>query len=128
MKTIKLPYKANNEFKNLILRLMNQCATVKHFAYNRCWEGLSEKDIRHLTINNIDLLDSWYINCLIKSAMGLYKKDSQKDKPTKTVFGGKKNFNLFAQGKISKEEFKYNRLESLISYGEACKKGNRKLY
>ena len=47
-------------------------------------------------------------------------------KPLKLVFGGKENYRLRQEGKITKEEFKQNRLSPLSSIGESLPKGNRK--
>ena len=47
-------------------------------------------------------------------------------KPLKLIFGGKENYRLRQEGKITKEEFKQNRLSSLYSIGESLPKGNRK--
>ena len=47
-------------------------------------------------------------------------------KPLKLIFGGKENYRLRQEGKITKEEFKLNRLSPLYSIGESQFKGNRK--
>ena len=47
-------------------------------------------------------------------------------KPLKLVFGGKENYRLRQENKITKEEFKQNRLSPLYSIGESQFKGNRK--
>ena len=47
-------------------------------------------------------------------------------KPLKLIFGGKENYRLRQDGKITKEEFKQNRLSPLSSIGESQFKGNRK--
>ena len=44
----------------------------------------------------------------------------------KLVFGGKENYRLKQEGKITKEQFKQNRLNPLSSIGESQHKGNRK--
>ena len=44
----------------------------------------------------------------------------------KLIFGGKENYRLRQEGKITKEEFKQNRLSPLSSIGESQFKGNRK--
>ena len=46
--------------------------------------------------------------------------------PLKLIFGGKENYRLKQEGKISKEEFKQNRLNPILSIGESQFKGNRK--
>ena len=47
-------------------------------------------------------------------------------KPLKLIFGGKENYRLRQENKITKEEFKQNRLSPLSSIGESQHKGNRK--
>lgn len=47
-------------------------------------------------------------------------------KPLKLIFGGKENYRLKQENKISKEQFKQNRLSPLSSIGERQFKGNRK--
>ena len=44
----------------------------------------------------------------------------------KLIFGGKENYRLKREGKISKKEFKQNRLNPISSIGESQFKGNRK--
>ena len=44
----------------------------------------------------------------------------------KLIFGGKENYRLKQENKISKEEFKQNRLSPISSIGESQFKGNRK--
>ena len=44
----------------------------------------------------------------------------------KLIFGGKENYRLRQENKISKEQFKQNRLSPLSSIGETLAKGNRK--
>ena len=47
-------------------------------------------------------------------------------KSLKLIFGGKENYRLKQENKISKEQFKQNRLSPLSSIGESLAKGNRK--
>ena len=47
-------------------------------------------------------------------------------KPLKLIFGGKENYRLRQEGKITKDVFKQNRLSPLSSIGESQFKGNRK--
>ena len=47
-------------------------------------------------------------------------------KPLKLIFGWKENYRLRQERKITKEEFKQNRLSPLSSIGESQFKGNRK--
>ena len=82
--------------------------------YNRVKESKSEKVCRELSknLNNINLLDSYMIQCSIKDAIQLSTND-------KVIFGGKKNYFDRMNNKISKEEFRNNRLSPLYIMGEA---------
>ena len=64
MKTIKLPYKTNEDLTSIL----KQYSSVVRYSYNRFLDGKTEKDIRELTksLNNIDLLNSWLVQCGIK--------------------------------------------------------------
>ena len=102
---------------------MKQYSSCQHYVYNRIQEGLSQKQIKQniKSLNNINLLDSWFIQC---SFYDIPNKD-------KVIFGGKKNFFQRIKGKISKEEYKLKRLSSLYSIGEIVNKSvkaNRKFH
>ena len=64
MKTIKLPYKTTEDLTSIL----KQYSNVVRYSYNRFLEGKTEKDIRELSksLNSIDLLNSWLIQCGIK--------------------------------------------------------------
>lgn len=122
MQTIKIKYNTNNEAE--IHKYLQQYSNCLHYMYNRINEGISEKDCRQLSkkLKNIELLDAYMIQCAIKEAvqLNLTKKD-------KVIFGGKNNFIKRCKNKISKDEFKQNRLSPLYVIGEATHyHGNRK--
>lgn len=125
MKTIKLPYKADS--KELIDKIQRQATSMFNLAYNRLHEGRSEKEIRFLSksYNNIELLDSWLIQCSIRKAKALYEKDNEKNQ--KSIFGGKYNFRQRSYNLLTKEQYKEKRLHPICSQGEKLQKGNRKL-
>lgn len=85
MKTIKLPYKCDEDLTSII----KQYSNVVRYSYNHFLEGKTEKDIRLLSksLNNIDLLNSWIIQCGIKNAKALHTRFNDK----KIIFGGKQN-------------------------------------
>ena len=115
MQTIKLKYEVEKlEDKDLILQYLKQYSNCLHFMYNRVKEEKSEKECRELSksLNHIELLDSYLIQCSIKDAIQLPTKD-------KVIFGGKKNYFDRMNNKISKEEFRNNRLSPLYIIGEA---------
>ena len=119
MKTIKLPYKTTENLEPIL----RQYSSVVRYAYNRFHEGMEEKEVIHSvkTMNHIDLLQYRLIVCGVKDGEYIQKKNGDK----KVIFGGKKNFYDRTKGKISKEEYRYNRLMPLCSQGDVVGKGNK---
>ena len=123
MQVLKIKYQTDNESLDIIQDYMKQYSSVQHFVYNRIHEGKLQKDIKQQIklLNNIDLLDSWFIQC---SFYDIPKVD-------KVIFGGKKNYFQRLKNNISKEEFKSKRLSPIYSIGEIVNKsvkGNRKFH
>ncbi len=118
MKTIKLPY--SGEDLSVILK---QYSNVVRYSYNRFLEGKSEKDIRLLTksLNNINLLNSWLIQCGIMDAKALCKRFGDE----KVIFGSKYNLISRLKSKITKEEYQLKRLCPINIQGEMLQQGNR---
>ena len=124
MQSIKLKYFVSDSDLSIIDKARTQYSNMLHYAYNRCKEGLCQKDIESkiLTLNNIDLVkNSFDIRSCVMHAKSIYK--TNKDK--KVIFGGKKTFLDRAKGLISKEEYKENR-KIYYSVGEANQKGCRR--
>lgn len=65
MQTLKLRYKTSEDNTIVILNYMRQYSSVLHYVYNRIKEGKSQKEIKGLvkSLNNIEMLDSWFIQC-----------------------------------------------------------------
>ena len=122
MVTLKIKYTTTEDGLNLIKEYRKQYSSVLHFAYNRRYEGVSEKDIEHKisSLNNIPLIKSYIGRCAVKHATQLIKTDDRK-----RIFGGKKNFIARCKGKITKDEFLKKRLSNLYIIGEANYHGNR---
>ena len=123
MQVLKIKYKTDDKSLDIIQNYMRQYSSVQHFVYNRINEGKTQKDIKQQikTLNNINLLDSWFIQC---SFYDISKVD-------KVIFGGKKNYFQRLKNNISKEEFKLKRLSPIYSIGEVVNKsvkGNRKFH
>ena len=123
MQVLKIKYKTDKESLDMIQDYMRQYSSVQHFVYNRIQEGKSQKDIKQQIklLNNIDLLDSWFVQC---SFYDIPKVD-------KVIFGGKKNYFQRLKNNISKEQFKQKRLSPIYSLGEVVNKsvkGNRKFH
>ena len=148
MKTIVLPIYTSEDNKKKIVLCQKQFSNIVHYSYNRLIDNnLTTKEIEHSisSLNNIDLMDSWFIRCarvksesILESVKALNKiternnerkKDEDKIKlinPKKVIFGTKYNFYQRLTGKISKEEYQENRLLFINVQGEANQKGNRK--
>ena len=102
---------------------MQQYTSVNHYVYNRIQDGLSQKQIKQQikSLNNIEFLDSWFIQC---SFYDIPQK-------SKVIFGGKKNYFDRLKGLITNEEYKEKRLKPLYSIGEVVNKSvkaNRKFH
>ena len=120
--TLKIKYSTDEQSKTRILEYIKNYNNVLHFTYNRLHENkdLKTKEITVLqkTMNNI-FIDSHFKNSAIFDSKTLPHND-------KVIFGGKKLFIDRCQNKISKEEFRLNKLRPLYSVGESSRKGNRK--
>ena len=125
MKTLKIPYTTSDQDSLVVKKYRKQQSNIIRYAYNRLTENKSEKEIRLFckNLNNIDLLNSWLIQSGIKKAEEIYKRNKNSD--SKVIFGGKQNLINRINNKISKEEYKNNRLLPLNSVGESLMKGNR---
>ena len=123
MQVLKIKYQTDDQSLDIIQDYMSQYSSVQHFVYNRIQEGKSQKDIKQQIkqLNNVNLLDSWFIQC---SFYDIPKKQ-------KVIFGGKKNYFQRLKNNISKEQFKQKCLSSIYSIGEVVNKsvkGNRKFH
>ena len=123
MITLKIKYTTTEDGLNLIKEYRKQYSSVLHYAYNRRYESVSEKEIEHQisSLNNIPLIKSYLKRCAVKNATQLIKDEGEKQ----LIFGGKKNFIERCKGKITKDAFLNKRLSKLFIIGEANQHGNR---
>ena len=123
MITLKIKYTTAEDGLNLIREYRKQYSSVLHYAYNRRYDGVSEKDTEHQlsSLNNIPLIKSYLKRCAVKNATQLIKENSKKQ----LIFGGKKNFIDRCKNKITKDEFLNKRLSKLYIIGEVNYHGNR---
>ena len=124
MITIKLPYNSNNELQEYLYSVRKQYSSVVRYSYNRFKENkLKQIDIEHSIkkLNNINLLNSWYIRCVLSDG----KNINNQNKDKKIIFGNKYNFIKRLKNKISKEEYQEKRLMNLNIQGEFNSLGNR---
>ena len=123
MITLKIKYTTSEDSLNLIKEYRKQYSSVLHYAYNRRYEGVSEKNIEHQIslLNNISLIKSYLKRCAVKNATQLIKDRNKKQQ----IFGGRKNFIDRCKCKITKDEFLNKRLSKLFIIGEANQHGNR---
>ena len=115
MITLKLKYNCENSCdQDLILEYMKQYTHVFRVAYNKLYNQEKVKQTDLLKLNNIDLLDSWWVTSAMTNAKMLYNRF----KSQKVIFGGKQNFLKRCKQQIDKETFNLNRLSNLSSNGE----------
>lgn len=128
MQTIKIKYSISSQEDQLLLNnYIRQYNNVYRVAFNRYQNELSNQLTKFPRLNNINLLDTWFIQSAIFEAKSLYSLTNK----NKVIFGGKKNFFNRLKGLITKEQYKQNRLSPLTSYGEKASgtksvHGNRK--
>ena len=116
MITLKLKYKSDSV--DLIYQYIKQYNHVYRVSFNLLNDGLpSSYSIISKKLNNIDLLDSWFIQSSITESKHLIQKMKEIGKE-KVIFGGKKNFIRRCKGLITKEEFNKKRYIPLCSMGE----------
>jgi IS605 OrfB family transposase len=122
--TLKVKYDSDVEFQTHLKAMRREQSSVVRFSFNRFQEGFNQKEIRAMIkdLNNINLLDAWWIQSAITTAETLFsaKKDA------KVIFGGSSNLKRYTKGLISKTEWKECRLMPLTCYGDAPSFGNRK--
>lgn len=116
MKTVKLSI-SNDARINDYIRVFS---SIYRMAFNRCQDGLSNKEIRNYLKSRFNV-NSWLVESARAEAYNLYLSCGQKS----VLFGGKYNLVQFLKGNITKSEFKKNRSIALCSIGEALNKGNR---
>lgn len=116
MQTIKIKYRIDNQNDQLLLgRYIKQYNHVYRVAFNKLQNGIKNKVTDLCLLNNIELLDSWFIQSASYEAKFLHSLVGNEQK---VIFGGKKNFFNRLKGLISKDKFNEKRLVPLCSYGE----------
>lgn len=149
MQTLKLKYYVDEESSKIIKEFRRQYSICLHYMFNRVLEGYKETEIKHMEINNIPLINSWFKQSCVKESIQLLesrktiecspkkKKETEEqyqkrlklfeEKRYKLIFGSRKSFNDLKKGLISIEEFKEKRLAKLYSIGnKTAKFGNVK--
>ena len=140
MITIRLKYDVEQEYQSLIQKYQRQYSSMLHVFYQQLSKELELKSEfsyiksdsiciqKSKTLNNIDLMNAWFIQCSIKEAYQLLKSNKNEDgNKIKVIFGGKRNFIRRCKNLITREQFLENKkLNPLYSIG-TCKpfKGNR---
>ena len=127
MLTIKLPISLNVSDQMIVADLQRQQSRVIRSAYSLFQKGNNEKEIRAKLkhMNNVDLIGSWFQQSAIKDAYYMYLADKELEVKTR-IFGGKNNLKNRSQNKISKIDWKQNRLLPITSIGTASYYGNMK--
>ena len=114
MQTIKIKYTIDDNDKLLLNDYIKQYNHVYRVAFNNLQSHKKNKLSELTNLNNIDLLDSWFIQSANYEVKTLYKLVGDK----KVIFGGRKNFIKRCQHKITYDEFNSYRFQPLCSYGE----------
>ena len=114
MQTIKIKYTINDNDKLLLNDYIKQYNHVYRVVFNNLQSHKVNKLSELLNLNNIQLLDSWFIQSANYEVKTLYKLVGDK----KVIFGGRKNFIKRCQNKISYDEYNFYRFQPLCSYGE----------
>ena len=68
----------NKEDEEKILKYQRQYSSLLHIYFNRYREGLTQTECKHLELNNVELLDSWFKQSCIYEAMALVKSINTK--------------------------------------------------
>ena len=114
MQTIKIKYTIDDNDKLLLNDYIKQYNHVYRVAFNNLQSHKKNKLSELTNLNNINLLDSWFIQSANYESKFLYKLVGDK----KVIFGGRKNFIKRCQNKISYDEYNSYRFQPLCSYGE----------
>lgn len=114
MQTIKIKYTINDTDKLLLNDYIKQYNHVYRVAFNNLQSHKKNKLSELTNLNNIELLDSWFIQSANYESKFLYNLIGDK----KVIFGGRKNFIKRCQHKISYDEYNSYRFQPLCSYGE----------
>ena len=89
MVTIKIKYTLDNiQDKLLLNNYIQQYNSVYHVAFNNLQKGIKNHINDLQKLNNVQLLDSWFIQSANQEAKYLYSLVKNK----KIIFGGRKNY------------------------------------
>lgn len=116
MKTIKLDIQNKID----ILDEMRIYNSIVRMSYKRFKEKYEEKEVKQ-NITSYFNENCWFIRSAIYDAKAIYNTFKEKT----VIFGGKYNLKLYLQKKISKQEYKYNKMRPIYIIGEQANKGNR---
>ena len=125
MITIKLKYKTDEESSARIQEYRRQYSSVFKVYFNRLQEEMFPKEILHLKLNNVELMNSTFRGSALQEARTLLKThESKKEQSKNLIFGGRKSFLDRIKGNISKEKLQERRLQKLCCIGQAFYRGN----
>jgi IS605 OrfB family transposase len=110
--------------KTLNFLQRTQSASTR-YIFCRLKSGQQFKDFNQKLKETDKTGDSWWRACAIDYAKTIYASTKSRN-INKIIFGGRHNWNLYNQKKITKSQWKEARLFPLQSTGEANKNGNRK--
>lgn len=120
--------------KLLLERYQTQFTSLVHIFYNSLVDNpkftIKEANEQIKNYKNIELMDSYMVNCAHSKAYEIYKRHNvDVDEPAghKLVFGGKSNLVKTSKHKLTNKEFKELRTIPLCLVGEANQHSNRRV-
>ena len=120
--------KINLKSNSIPEKLFSEFGKLKRICFNRLVDGYSSQEALVWFKDNVEYqLDRSMLGSAMMDAKTMYS--SHVALKTKTpVFGGKKNFKLMSEKKITKDEWKKLRNSSILLIGSKCDPhGNRKV-
>ena len=122
IRTVKLAYETTTEARALIAHWRQSQSVVTRYGYNRVREGHADKTVLdQLRAMPQGSVDAWLTLSGLKRAKTLYRTNPDRS----VIFGGKRNFKLRAENKITKEQWKQCRLLPLYYEGHAKSYGEQ---
>ena len=124
IKTIKLPIVISDDDKMIVLMYQRNQNNVIRFTYNRLLENDNLTSAQISTFQK--QMNNIFVDSHLKGSATYKAKQLITQGNEQVIFGGKHLFIQRCQGKISREEFKLQKLLPIIRVGQANANGNSK--
>jgi len=121
-----------DESREVLEDLIRRFESATRYAYARLCDGTPGTETYKGVTEKFDLNAMWACNVIVR-ARGTFaaaKRLSARGKlesPKKLIWGGRKNFKLRCEGKITAEEWRSARSSQLCAVGDKNRKGNQNL-